>query len=608
MNYFETNLECIKENRKELYDKLTKFIKNHEVNASLIIQSEMALDGDSYLLVKKDNILHRLNSSYSPKNEAEKWVEQYSFTNMNVVISIFGFGSGFFARELMNHKGENDIVIIYEPSIDVFIHTLYNYDITDIISESSMGITIEGINEFEFHQMLRGAISITNIFSQIKCTHPGYEELFTEGAVHFWKEIKDAFIHVRMNINTEKIYGKRIIANSLINARYIKSSICLGAIKEVINTNIPAIIVAAGPSVEESIKDLVNAKEKAYIFAVDRILDYLLDSGIEPDFVGTVDPVKDIKYFSRRSDIETPLLCCLDSNWEVLKHHIGKKIVYSTNPFFQRLYISQKKVPPLLDTGASVATVLFSICIQLGFKKIILVGQDLAYYGDLTHAGGATDKSSTGYDTYVEGVSGEKVRTRHDWYEFLSWFNDAIFLNPDVEVIDTKNKGAKIQGVIQKPLSDAISNYEKHIKTDISKISDIANTFSEEEMKSVRLYINDSYQELRNIVRKSKEAIVICESQIRTYKNNYEDNYLTNKNYKKLSRINEYISRQPIYLMLETFITAEAELHLSEMYSFTEDHYMDKLNTFERSIEIYKAIIAGAEYAKQVYDENVQYI
>lgn len=608
MNCFDTNLESIKKYRQELYYKLDKFIKSYKINDSLTIQSEMALDRDYYLQVKKDNILHRLNSSYSPKNEAEKWVEQYTFTNMNVVISLFGLGSGFFARELMKHKGENDLVIIYEPSIDIFIHTLYYYDITDIISDSTMVITIEGINEFEFRKMLRAAISITNIFSQIKCTHPGYEELFIEGALYFFKEIKDALIHVRTNINTVKKYGKRFIDNSLINAKYIKSSICLDDIKEVINTNIPAIIVAAGPSVEESIKDLINVKENSYIFAVDRILDYLLDSGIEPDFVGTVDPIKDVKYFSRRSDVKIPLLCSFDSNWEILEHHIGKKIIYRAGSFFQKLFLSQKKVPPFIDTGASVATVLFSICIKLGFKKIILVGQDLAYYGDLTHAGGLNDNASTGYETYVEGVGGEKVLTRNDWYEFLGWFNDAIFLNPDIEFIDTKTRGAKIRGAIQKPLNDAIGNYDKLIKPDISKISNIANTFSEEEMESVRLYLNNSYQELRNLVRKSKEAIVICESQIRTYRNNLEENYLTNKNYTKLRKINEYIGRQPMYLLLETYINAEAELPLSEMYSFTEDPNIDKLNTYERSIEIYKAIITGADYIKQVYDEYVQYI
>lgn len=612
MNYFESNMAAMKQIRNGLYKKIESYKEENSLDDSLLVESAQALDGSNYLLVQRNNALHRLNSFYSPKHEAEKWVEQYSFHNLNVVISVFGLGSGVFARELVKNKDTKDTIIIYEPSFGVFYHVLHHYDITDIINERSIILTIEGINEFDFHQALRSIVNITNIYSQIKCVHPGYEELFPEKAIYFWKEIKDTFVREKTNINTERYFGRRFIANGIFNTRYLKNSNRLIDIKEDINNNIPAIVVAAGPSLKDNIEELRKAKGKAYVFVVDRILDYVLDSGIEPDFIVTVDPIKPIEYFTTRTDVTIPLLCELDSNWEVLNQHKGRKIIYSCNQYYQRMYWAQKKEPPFINTGASVATSAFSACVFLGFKRIALVGQDLAYDGDLTHAGGTTEKLPTeqlqSQDIYVDGVNGEKVRSRPDWYQFLTWFKDAIILNPDIEVIDTKAKGAKIDGAKLMSLKDLIDKYGVDNAVDNNIISNKKSTFSDEEMEGVREYLSDTYEELHTLKRKAKDAIEICEEQLRIYKNNSSDNHITERNYKKLSKINEYIFKQPAYHLIDVYITAEATQQISEMYNFTNDDMQDKITTYEKSIAIFNAIIDGSDYTREVFEENMEYI
>lgn len=612
MDYYDLNMTSIKQNRNELYNKIYKSIQEYTANPSIVVESTQAADGNLYLLVQKDNALHRLNSSYCPRNEAERWVEQYSFTNLNMIISLFGLGNGYFVRALANNKGYKDMIVVYEPSIDIFYHVLHHYDITDIIMEKSIILTIEGINEFDFHQAFHYIVNITNINSQIKCTHPGYEELFTEQAVYFWKEIKDAIIRERTNINTERYFGSRYITNGIFNLRYLKDSNRLMDIKDDINTDIPAIIVAAGPSLKDSIDDLRNAKGKAYVFVVDRILDYVLDSGIEPDFIVTVDPIKPLEYFTTRTDVTIPLLCSMDSNWEVLKQHKGKKIFYSCNLFYQRMYLSQKKEPPFIFTGASVATTAFSACLSLGFKRIALVGQDLAYDGELTHAGQTKVTSPTqrhrSRELYVDGINGEKVRSRHDWYQFLIWFKDAIILNPDIEVIDTKDRGAKIDGAIHMSLNDLIDKYGVEDGIDMCAFSSKKSTFNEEEMKGIRKYLSNTYEELHSLKRKAKDAIKICEEQIRIYKNNFTDNHITEQNFKKISKINKYIYEQAAYHLIDVFITAEATQQISELYNFTDDEIQDKIATYEKSMAIFNAIIEGSDFTKEVFDKNMEHI
>lgn len=608
MNYFKLNMVAIKQNHKKTYDKIDEYIKAYTKTPSIIVESARAMDDDQYLLVQKNNTLHRLNSSYSPRNEAEKWIEQYNFTNLNVVISVLGLGSGFFVREIIKNKGSKDVILVYEPSVEIFIHVLHHYDITDIINEKSVILTIEGLNEFDFHQALKYMVNITNVYTQIKCTHPGYEDLFPEEAIYFWNEIKDALIRERTNINTERYFGRRYINNGIYNIRYLKDSNRLMDIKEDINVDLPAIIVAAGPSLKDSMEELQRAKGRAYVFVVDRILDYVLDFGIKPDFIVTVDPIKPLEYFTVRTDITIPLLCSLDSNWEVLNQHKGKKIIYTCSQYYQKMYLSLKKEPPVIYTGASVATSAFSACISLGFKRIVLVGQDLAYDGELTHAGKGIDKSSKQQsglkEIYVEGIKGKKVRSRHDWYEFLTWFKDAIKLHPEIEVIDTKEKGAKIDGAVQMRLKDVIKNYGVEDGIDNSVFYNMKSTFSEEEMEGIRRYLSDTYDELHILKRNAKDAIEACEEQIRNYNNN-SDNYITERNFKKINKINDYIYKQAAYSLIDGYITAEVTQQITEMYNFTDDDIQDKINTYEKSIDIYKAIIDGADYAREILDENM---
>ena len=324
MNYYEINLDYMKKNKNHLYSKF----KNIDISSYKEldeIQSVDTKDGKKALKIKLDSKEYRLNSIYRPEEEAKRWVSQYEFQNLNTVVSMFGFGNGIFARTIMKKMGNSDLLIIYEPCVEMFYHVLNNYDITDIISNNQVKIFLKDINDFEFHTTLQSSINIANWRSQIQCVYPQYDKIFIESCRMFFKELRDNYAYVKMNINTEIYFGQKKIDNIFKNLRFLKNSNTLLEIKEELPKDIPAIVVAAGPSVEENIENLKRVKGKAVIFAVDRILDYLLDAGIEPDFVVTIDGKKSIKYFSRRENITIPLVTYMDSNFDILEWHKGRK-------------------------------------------------------------------------------------------------------------------------------------------------------------------------------------------------------------------------------------------------------------------------------------------
>lgn len=605
MKYYEWNLECLKKHRQNLYQAILNWKGDSETNQIDKVYTLTAKNKELSLVVQKNSKEYRLNSSYHPSHEAEKWAEQFSFNSINLIITMFGLGSGIFAEEIMKRRGHNDILFIYEPSMDIFVYVLHHYDISTILKDPKIVLIIEGVNEFEFHTSLQKTVNITNITSQIRCTHPYYDLMFQESCISYWKEIKDNYYHAKININTEIVFGERFIKNSLFNTRYLCKSSTIFEFEKYLDKDIPAIIVAAGPSLKDNIEDLKRAKGKAYIFVVDRSLDYVLNEGLEPDFIVTIDPVKPIEYFTKREDISIPLLCDMVSNWEVLNHHKGKKIFLCCNQYYKNMYDYIGKKAEIFSLGVSVATAGFSTCVKLGFKRIILVGQDLAYDGEQTHAGGVEEKFDNMNDVFVEGVDGKQVRSRQDWYEFITWYKDMLTIYSGIDVIDAKDKGAKIQGTTVMDLKSAVNKYCNREINNLDYIRTKESYFNDLELKKLNEFFMMSLDEIAILKKKSKEAINLCDSQIREYKKSVEDNQVINKNFKRLSKINQYISEQPVYNLLEFYITAATVQQISSIYQYTDDINIDKINTYEKSKHIYCAIVDAINFVEPLLEDAI---
>ncbi|ROR31543.1 hypothetical protein EDD66_101160 [Mobilisporobacter senegalensis] len=605
MTYYEKNVECIKKNRKYMYSCLKDLDMSTTFEQIEEIRSVIAKDGEQAVIIKYRGIDYRLNSLYRPMEEANKWVDQFSFNNYNNIISMYGFGNGIFARAIIEKMGEKDTFLIYEPCPEIFFHVLNNYDLTDILSNQKVSIAVEKINDFEFHNVLRGSMDITNMSGQIMCAYPQYDKIFPESCVEFWKEIKEAYIHTKTNVNTEIVFGKRFIENTLNNIKYISKSNTIIEFRNDIPTDIPAIVVAAGPSVEKQIDEIKRAKGKAVIFAVDRILEYLLDSGVEPDFVVTVDPMKPVKCFSSRTNVTIPLMCFIESNYEILDRHIGRKIICNCNRFLDKIYIDANKIPPRTRSSASVATVAFTLCVVLGFERIILVGQDLAYSEGKSHAGGIKEEYSLAREVMVEDIYGKQVKSRYDWKEFAIWYQDMLTVCPNLKVIDAKEEGAKIKGTTIMSLKEAIDTYGGKEADFSLNIDEKAVTFGDEEMVSIKKYLKDNLEILNKMKKKSNEAIKVCNILIKESKKFKTETHTAKEALKKLSKINTYILEQPINSLMDQYVTAVAAQQLVDIYQFSDDVQKNSIKTYEKAKNVFEAILNAVDYVKPKLEESI---
>lgn len=572
------------------------------------IQSVPTKDGNKAIIIQDKSKEYRLNSSYRPKDEANKWADAYKITDINTVINMFGLGNGVFVQALMSRMNDSSFLLIYEPSFDIFDHTLRNYDIRDIISHERVFLFVEDVNSDEFRRVSNAVTNITNLNSQIQCVHPRYDEIFTESAIKFYRSLKDSYTTEVINTNTIIKLGQRYIDNVFLNLRFLRDSSSIVELKNVIDNNIPAIIVAAGPSVEENIEELKRAKGKAVIFAVDTILKYLLVSGVEPDFVISIDPNKSKEHFISETPITIPLITYMESNYDILSIHKGKKIFCIQNDFVEDIYRNVNKTPPHIHSSGSVALVAFSICIELGFNEIILVGQDLAYRNNRTHAGRASQiEFNEETDVEVEGISGELVRSRYDWNEFIKRYEDIITLHPEILVIDAKQQGAKIKGTKVMDLGMAIGQYCNKTPNIEPSNEEIVNTFTSEDMVRIKEYLQSNLLILESMKSKIKKAITDCDILIREYSRSGGGKKY-NEAMRRITKTNKYIEKQGIYSILDAYIIALATNEISQIYKFTDSIEENNINTYKQSKAIYQAAMVAVEYVFPKIEDLIEKI
>lgn len=606
MSCLEENLSVIKKIRPNLYDKLKEIIDSGGYSYDNIEETNTR-DGNKALTIEKDNNKYRLNSIYKPLSEAEKWAGQYEFHNLSISVIMFGMGNCLFVREMLKRLQYDAVVYLYEPDISIFLYDLNNIDIKDIIKEERIYLFIEKINDEEFRDLLQENMDWSLLPTQIICSHPVYDKIYDNEYLEFMKAVYDANNLAKVNRDTEKHMSVTLAENAIRNLAYIKESNYVSEFIGKIPEDIPAIVVAAGPSLDKNIDELKRAEGKAFILATDTSVKYLLAHNINFDAIITLDALKSITHLQDERCHNVPLFCVLEARNTLMDMHTGHKIWFRGSIYMYDLYNKFKRVFPSYNSGGSVATAAFSVCVSMGFKDIVFIGQDLAYSGGVTHAGGIVKNISGDEDgrEYVDGVNGDKVLTRYDWLIYLEWFENSIRDLKNLNVIDATEGGALIHGTKVMSLSEVIDEYCKKDFSFKALLEEIPYTFTGEEYEQVKQKIFHLRKEFINIRKKATEGIKSAEEVIKVVNAGKYNTKSEAKNLKNINKINNFLAKQDAYSILDIYITNMVADDVNSVNSLTDDEDENVKKTIEISVTIYKALIQAADALEPVLEDTL---
>ena len=265
----------------------------------------------------------------------------------------------------------------------------------------------------------------------------------------------------------------------------------IGYTHDPIFKNQTLVICSAGPSLKESLPYLKKNRDKITLLAVDTALLSLVQADIIPDFVHSVDAkihnIADFRGISSSIFQQISLLAdiTLDPQvtnlpWkEVLflstSHPIKQNQEYVLKRTVLQQYLWDNRIRfPETQTGGSVATSAFYLGIAYQAKKILLVGQDLAYTNNRGHAVGSpydmeyrlqSSRTNTLETIHLNKIPfhNKKILAIDQSYtytdnllaQFKSWFEVTLKDNPPLSAIaiNASENGALFQHWIHTPLS-----------------------------------------------------------------------------------------------------------------------------------------------------------
>ena len=596
MGYLEKNLAVLKECREVLYKYVYESLQNGvKENVCEDVEAGEAKDGTPILSVSYQGIRQRLNSAYRPVAEAEAWAEQFQYQNMRVVATVFGLGNGILLEQMLSRMQEDAIVDVYEPSVSIFLAAMESRDMTKLLADERVFIFFAEYNAAELAPTLHDNLHWTNISSMIITKHTGYDKLFPNEYLAFVKTVKDKQEMALVNRDTQSYFGKIAVENTIRNIEFIKEGRMISEYISDIPKDIPAIIVSAGPSLDGNIDLLKEAKGHAFIVATDTAVRHMLEHNIRPDAMVTLDPKKPSSYISDERVSDVPLFTMMDANTGIMHFHKGVKIWFRSNLMLIDAYGFIGEEFPPYNAGGSVATGAFCVCFALGFERIVLIGQDLAYKGNITHAGNSEDHilNEDLAQEMLDGVDGKPVRSRYDWKIYRNWFEQAIREMPQLDVIDATEGGALIHGSRLLTLREVIDTYcDKDV--DFEAILNAKNpSFDEESYKKVEEYIEDFTNQLEKIQAKASSAVKACN----TILHNMEKGALDKKNLslqQQISESNSWIESQPVYDLLDVYITENVTKDLGKIYHVDGDKATDDTHMYQSARGVYQAVADGA--------------
>jgi len=378
----------------------------------------------------------------------------------------------------------------------------------------------------------------------------------------------------------------------------------------------PVIVASGGPSLTKQLPLLKEVKNKALILCAGSTINSLLSYGIKPHAVVTIDGSEANYLHFKGVDLhDVPLFYGLTTYWMIPAEHQGLHVIFD---------ISQNKElngwlfkminKPLLNVmgGISVATFTLDVGRILSSGPICVIGQDLAFTGNRTHAEGNrlgktvhVEELENRRDTlYVKGYYGEQVLTNYQFLamkqafeEYLSYMKSKgdhhLFVN-------ATEGGVWIEGMEHMSFRDFVETY---CQEDVS--CQLAELFSQETAEPDWQRFFESIQEELVVLSRIEKLARRAGKEIEKA----GKSGMTERRLEKLNQLDEelkkllqndfmsYILNPVIYKVTQQFLPEE-----------NETPYETQLRILKQSETLYRELQQAAVFTKYCFEQLLEQV
>jgi len=372
---FEKNLLALSKRNPELSIKLSKIVLKESRYKFLESRTGEMIPN----WIDPQGAAHPLHSMMDPKREAKRLIETVQSEGFIVIL---GLGAGFYAEEALKRE-ETGFVLTVEYDLAALAELLRQRDYTCLFDDPGFSLAVDLSGEelqrlilSLYQPVLFGGIRVIPL--RARADFDG--KSFSIAA----KAMEEAIDQTSSDYSVQARFGSRWLSNIIRN---LKNA---GEVKGSIPQIHRAIVCAAGPSLSLQIPAIRKKRNEAFLIAVDTSLPCLLNAGITPDAVISID-CQHISYYHFMDGLPESALLFLDlaSPPLLASRSINRFFFASAHPLTRYISLVWKKFPELDTSGGNVTYAAVSLAEQLGAGEIELYGADYSYPEGVSYARGA---------------------------------------------------------------------------------------------------------------------------------------------------------------------------------------------------------------------------
>lgn len=426
-----------------------------------------------------------LHSRYNPVKEAADFCSNLEKGEAACIL-LCGLGLGYHVNALRDTFGEEALVVVSEPDLLTIKTALECTDISAGIASGRV-IFLTSLEKASLHDRLT-QFSVLLMLGTLFAVPPAARDHNAEYHAAARQAMLDFAAFAKMSLVT-------LVRNAEITCRNIANNLPTYVATpppDVLRHRFdgcPAILVAAGPSLAKNIDQLEALRDKAVIIAAQTTLRPLLERGIRPHFVTSLDFSDVSRQFFQNLDIPDDVVLVAEPKaaWQAVDAFRDRpegqspgKVILLQNHFAHRCigYDIARRTP--MDPGATVMHLAYYLAQWLGCDPIIFIGQDLGFSGHVYYAPGVAMHRTWTPELgrfgslemkeweriarqrlilrKVKDIEGRDIYTDEQMFTYLEQF-ERDFTKSKAKIIDATEGGAKKNGAEIMPLCDAAKMY-----------------------------------------------------------------------------------------------------------------------------------------------------
>ncbi|ENT9877493.1 6-hydroxymethylpterin diphosphokinase MptE-like protein [Campylobacter coli] len=392
MSLLEKNIQALLSGVNEpLGNKLLNFIQN-KTCSRFNIDENLNIYDKTHNVFMYENLEEELNFFY--QSILEK-TPRYPF------VCIYGIGNALLIKNLAKHYKH---LFVFESEIELFILALSTIDLSEelcsgkiyLVDIEEERVDIQLLILFDMKDMFE-YLSLYEMFVNNSFYKQFCEKTWCETDEFCKKNIEIVIRDSGLNSNLSFQSYFHFLQNIPSMLESIPFQRILSQRKNKFEN---AIVVSAGPSLAKQLPLLKACQDKAVIFCADGALSMLEKEGIVPDYVTNLDFTDLAMKFFQNKENKTSLNILSCATHPNVAHSLKAEncmIVLRNKALYQRFNFNDFGY---IDTGTHVSHFSYTLALALGFKNIIMIGQDLAFDEE-------GNSHSKGFD-FGEKFSGEE--------------------------------------------------------------------------------------------------------------------------------------------------------------------------------------------------------